>query len=58
MDKLQNELYIMQRKMHSNQNTKLEPEFEYEFSSSNAQKINKVTTNSMVITSVNNMYEM
>jgi len=58
MDDLQSELYLMQRKMHSNQNTKLEPEFEYESSSANAQKTNKRTTNSMVITAVNNMYEM
>ena len=52
MDSLQNELYAMQRKMHSNQNTKLEPDFEYEFSNKTE------TTNSMVITAVNNIHEM
>lgn len=55
MDSLQNELYVMQRKMHSNQNTKLEPKL---LSTFDTGKINKESTNSMVITAVNNMYEM
>lgn len=54
MDKLQNELYMMQRKMHLNQNSKLEPEFEYEFNTKNET----TKLHGQVITSVNNIYDM
>lgn len=35
MDRLQNELYMMQRKMHSNQNTSLELDVDYKVGNKN-----------------------
>lgn len=54
MDKLQNELYMMQKKMHLNQNSKLEPEFEYEYNTKNET----MKLHGQVISAVNNIYEM
>ena len=54
MEKLQNELYMMQKKMHLNQNSKLEPEYEYESTSKN----DAIKLRGQVISAVNNIYEM
>jgi hypothetical protein len=54
MDKLQNELYMMQRKMQEYQNNQLEQEFGFEVSTNNET----TKLHGQVITAVNNIYEM